>query len=317
MLETKLYIGPMTKNVTDAIIKFTNENNINIGLIPSRRQIEYNGGYVGWNTNEFVNYVRGKSDNIILERDHSGAGQGEEFDDGFISQKHDALNNFDIIHIDPWKTFKNYKAGLKETIDNILSIYNINKNCKFEVGTEEAIRKFEVEEFDMFITELKRELGKVFDNVIYGVIQSGTRLLETKNIGNFDVNKCKEMSDICHNHGILSKEHNGDYLSKEDIKLRFNNGLNAINIAPEYGVFETNLILEKINEDQFNEIYEVCYNSNKWIKWVDNNFKPEENKEQLIKICGHYVNNELKTISNIDDEYIINEIVKKIKYFYE
>ena len=27
----------------------------------------------------------------------------------------------------------------------------------------------------------------------------------------------------------------------------------------------------------------------KWVKWVSKDFKPEENKEKLINICGHYV----------------------------
>ena len=42
----KYYIGPMTKNVVDAIIEFCDETNNNIGLIPSRRQVEFDGGYV-------------------------------------------------------------------------------------------------------------------------------------------------------------------------------------------------------------------------------------------------------------------------------
>jgi hypothetical protein len=47
----KYYIGPMSKNVVDCVIK---QSKHSIGLIPSRRQIDYSGGYVNeWNTEKF------------------------------------------------------------------------------------------------------------------------------------------------------------------------------------------------------------------------------------------------------------------------
>ena len=50
----KYFIGPMSKNVVDAIIEFDGD----FGFIPSRRQVDYNGGYVnGWTTGEFATYV--------------------------------------------------------------------------------------------------------------------------------------------------------------------------------------------------------------------------------------------------------------------
>ena len=58
----KLFIGPMTKNVVDTIIKFCDVENQSIGLIPSRRQIEYDGGYVNnWATYQFTAYVKERS----------------------------------------------------------------------------------------------------------------------------------------------------------------------------------------------------------------------------------------------------------------
>ena len=48
----KYYIGPMSKNVVDCVIKHSQKNLI--GLIPSRRQVDYCGGYVNnWNTKQF------------------------------------------------------------------------------------------------------------------------------------------------------------------------------------------------------------------------------------------------------------------------
>ena len=82
--------------------------------------------------------------------------------------------------------------------------------------------------------------------VKYGVIQSGTKLEINSNIGNFDKKKSIEFIEICKKFNIKSKEHNGDYLSIKEIKKRFELGLSAINIAPEFGYIETKCILEEI-----------------------------------------------------------------------
>ena len=48
----KYYIGPMSKNVVDCVIKHGQQHSV--GLIPSRRQIDYCGGYVNnWDTESF------------------------------------------------------------------------------------------------------------------------------------------------------------------------------------------------------------------------------------------------------------------------
>ena len=81
MNNVKYFIGPMTKNVVDAILEFSEETENVIGFIPSRRQVEYDGGYVNnWTTKEFSEYVNGR---LPIKRDHSGPGQGYTDDDGF------------------------------------------------------------------------------------------------------------------------------------------------------------------------------------------------------------------------------------------
>ena len=53
-MNIKFFIGPMSKNVVDSIIEFQKSTNHKIGLIPSRRQIEFNGGYCNnWTTKNF------------------------------------------------------------------------------------------------------------------------------------------------------------------------------------------------------------------------------------------------------------------------
>jgi hypothetical protein len=290
----KIFIGPMSKNIVDSIIEYSNKNNTPIGLIPSRRQVEFNGGYVNnWTTKDFCSYVKEKSNNILLVRDHCGPLQGYLEDDGMESFDDDC-KYFDIIHIDVWKKYKKYEDGLNATIDFINRGFKNNPNLYYEVGTEEAIRPFTVEELDRLLTDLKTQLEpEVFSKIKYCVIQSGTALKGNTNIGSYNNQKLKDMVAMVAKHNLISKEHNGDYLTNELLCDKFKNGLDSINIAPEFGQIETKVILNEIlesnNQILFDEFYKICFESNRWVKWVDNDFKPEENKKEIINICGHYV----------------------------
>lgn len=300
----KIYVGPMSKNIVDAIKEFSNETGNKIGLIPSRRQVEYNGGYVNnWNTKDFSKHAK----NLFLKRDHAGPGQGYVDDDGFDSLKNDC-KYFNMIHIDPWKKYSSFDKGLEWTVKMIKYCHSINPKLEYEVGTEESIKKFEVEELDIFLFELKKHLTtQQFNKIKYIVIQSGTSLKENTNTGKYDKNRLKSMIKIAEKYNLLSKEHNGDYIPVECIKSKFELGLDAINIAPEFGLIET---LSYIEEGiDINEFWKICYDSKRWIKWINKDFDPINQKLDLIKICGHYVfsTKEFKKIKpNIDQKIKLN-----------
>tara|TARA_Y100000593_G_C4307212_1_gene336373 strand:+ start:1327 stop:2322 length:996 start_codon:yes stop_codon:yes gene_type:complete len=294
---SKLFIGPMSKNIVDTVMEYCDENKVKIGLLPSRRQIEFDGGYVNnWRTHDFINYAS-KSKNVILQRDHAGPMQGKKPDDGVESLILDATFGFDYLHIDPWKQHIGLDEGIEKTIELIKVCDRVNPECFYEIGTEQAIRPYTPEELETIIVSVKEGLGEnLFNKVIYAVIQGGTGIEGTRNIGKFDTSKCKQMIDICRKHGLKSKEHNGDYLTPDDIKKRFKLGLSAINIAPEFGVIETQCILEEIlnhfDEKSLNKFYKLCYDSEKWVKWLPSSINcctNEMKKHVIIRTSGHYV----------------------------
>lgn len=321
MSESRFFIGPMSKNIVDAIIEWSNKTGNKIGLIPSRRQVEYDGGYVNnWTTDEFSYYVKSKSKNIILQRDHAGPDQGKILDEGIHSAKIDCWN-FDLMHVDPWKRFPKYAEGLKATAELIEYCYKINPHLEFEVGTEEAIRRFEVDELEDFLEDLRFYLKEdLFQKIKYLVVQSGTSLKGTEQTGKFNPDRLINMVILCKKYGLLSKEHNGDYLSDELIKEKFSLGLDAINIAPEFGLIETetylhfikNVKIFRADHHLFNNFFEICYASKKWEKWVNKDFKPFDQKEELIKICGHYVLSDPLFIGQIKVHFPdIDDVVKE------
>lgn len=325
MTDYKYGIGPMSKNVVDSCIEFVNKNNKKLILIPSRRQIDYDSGYVNfWTTETFSKYVKNSTDNILLKRDHGGPSQGAILDDGLISLSNDCMY-MDAIHIDPWKEAKAFIDGCVNTVKLIKYCYKLNKSLLYEVGTEEAIYKYESGQLNELLSYLKTHLsGEEFNNIKFAVIQSGTSLKETHNTGSYDSRRLIEMISVCSSFGLISKEHNGDYLPVNLIREKFMNGLDSINIAPEFGRIETMTYIDQIkNTALFDIFFDICYKSNKWKKWVNADFNPLTRKLELIQICGHYVlsypefNTSIKQKLRIDiDQLIKYNITEKLNELY-
>lgn len=289
--EIKFFIGPMSENVVNSVIKFSKNNKV--GFIPSRRQIDYSGGYVNnWNTKQFCEYVRRHNPEIFLCRDHGGENQGQIIDDGMKSFSVDC-QYLDLIHIDCFKICENIQQAAKKTKTIIQKLWNINPNVFYEVGTEEAIFKYEPEDLKIFLGYLEKTLTKEqFNRIKYAVVQSGTGLnLPTRtNVGYFNRNRLLKFIDVVKTFNLLSKEHNGDYLIDSfDVKTRFELGLDAINIAPEFGQVESEYYLNVCKQDKtlFDKLYKICYNSGKWKKWIID--VKTLSKEQLIMTCCHYI----------------------------
>lgn len=298
-MNCKLYIGCVSRNTIDSTIEYCNENNVHLGLIPSRRQVDFDGGYIGFTNKSLFEYVKNNTNNVILERDHGGPSQGKILDDGLISLNDDC-QYYDIIHIDPWKKYSSFEEGMLCTKFLIERCLNNNKNIKFEIATEQSIREFKLNELEKLIEECKDY------NLEYIVIQSGTSLKENINTGVYNKEKLTSFVKLVNKYNLKSKEHNGDYIESSLIKEKFKLGLDAINIAPEFGLIETNCYLTHIeNNDKLLDIfYQLCYDSGQWKKWVSKDFDIS-NKQKLIQICGHYVleSNTFKTEikSKIDD----------------
>jgi hypothetical protein len=186
-------------------------------------------------------------------------------------------SGFDLIHLDPWNRSNFFDAAEMTNRWMAPSVY-------YEVGTEEAIYPSDADELDDFLWKLDKNL------IIYAVVQSGAKLQNGANVGSYDETKLKETIEVCKSHGLLSKEHNGDYLDNEVIKRKFELGLDAINIAPEFGTIESNVIWSALNDEGKDKFYRLCLSSLAWRKWVayDFNFS---NRRALVGICGHYVFN--------------------------
>lgn len=313
----------MSKNVVCALIEFCADTNTEekFGFIPSRRQIECSilgGGYVNsWTTKDFVKYVRSKS-KLMIQRDHAGIYQGLiPCLDATISLDEDIDSKLDLIHIDPWKAVKNIQEAIKHTVGLIRYCELLSKNNYYEIGTEEAIFQYQPKELDEFVFGVKKELGTIFDKVVFVVVQSGTNVKGLSNVGIFDTNRCKEMNDICRQFGKFSKEHNSDYLSNEELLKRIENGVDCLNIAPEMGSIESITFVDELIKNSLFSVLDdfkrLCIDSNKWVKWTEGKRLSDDD---IVKICGHYQFSHPKFLSlkkqlDYDFDLVAKENIKK------
>jgi hypothetical protein len=299
----------MSKNIVDAVCEM--DSNV-FGFAVTRRQIDYDGGYVnGWNTKSFYEYVKSKNSKIIIERDHGGPLQGQIKDDGLTSYKED-LNYFDIIHLDPWKSTQSISEGLTLTTSTLLELWQINPNVKYEVLTEAAIMQFDYKDYNAILSNIRFFSGNAFNSIEYIVVQSGVHidLVGRKNTNKFLAESVRNVVYVCKEYGKKVKEHNGDYLTKEEKDLRFDAGIDAINIGPELAQLETEIYLEHMTDLEKNKFYEVCVASNKWQRWATSEFDLN-NREMVIRVCGHYNYDKLpleKDISNIIKDTIKHKL---------
>jgi hypothetical protein len=289
-LVPKIFFGPMSKIAVDCLVKITEESEVNIGLLPSRRQIEsgkISPGYVNnWTTEAFVDYLDGR---ITVMRDHAGPGQGLLYDDGKASIMADIECGISLIHIDPWKCCNSIEEAVDKTSDLMEFSADISKDVMFEVGTEESISPIKSTELSYFLELLKKKTGDLFSRVVFCVVQSGTSIKENKNIGVFNHKRSKAMCDIVRSHGLLAKEHNSDYLTASDFYLRKSSGVDAFNIAPELGVLQTATVLQNLDKfqliDEKKSFLEACNASGKWKKWTN---RSNLSLEEISILSGHY-----------------------------
>lgn len=324
---TLLGVGPMSLNCVDAAVELANEYEVLIPLIASRRQIdadEFGGGYVNqWTTEEFASYVtkKDKKGKILLARDHGGPWQSDlerkqnlGLRDAMESAKHsykaDIKAGFKILHIDPSIDIHG-RPDIDEVLDRIFELYEycwgeaqkVNSEIIFEIGTEEQTGSTNSqEELDYTLNSMFRFCKKYhLPNPSFVVIQSGTKVMEMRNVGSFDspVRVSEEipseiqlpkMIEICNRYGIFMKEHNTDYLSDEALQWHPRMGIHAANVAPEFGVCESRALVNILSDYGLNDLVDkflsLSYESKKWEKWMLPETKASDREKALI--AGHY-----------------------------
>jgi tagatose-6-phosphate kinase len=325
---TLLGVGPMSLNCVDAAIELANDNSVPIQMIASRRQVdseEFGGGYVNnWTTSQFADYVgaKDKKGMILLARDHGGPWQNTvEIDQSLglrramesakVSFRADLEAGFQVLHLDPSIDIHD-SPDADEVLERLFELMEfcwseartLRRDVVFEIGTEEQSGSTNSPEELIYTLESVHEfcVKNRIPDPCFVVIQAGTRVMETRNVGSFDspVRVANElpaeiqvprMIEICERFGVFMKGHNTDYLSDEALKWHPRLGIHAANVAPEFGVAETRGLVDILRSnglDRYADRFlQLSLDSCKWAKWM----LPATNASDVDRaiIAGHYV----------------------------
>ncbi len=339
---THIGVGPMSYNLLRAALELAKEKDFPLILIASRNQVDSDalgGGYVcSFDQKRFVESTAKIADEIGFDglcyfcRDHGGPWQrdaernnklpvDEAMDIAVRSYLDDAEAGFDLLHIDPTKDphcgegVVPLDVVLERTITLIERIEEerVKKGWKelaYEVGTEETLGGLiDPTVFENFIKELKVALEKKgLPMPLFVVGQTGTLTRLTSNVGHYDTPTATNLSNITHKYGTGLKEHNGDYLCNEILLEHPVIGLDAMNVAPEFGLVETEALLDLCSiEEKFLApaeqsnlravLAEHAVKGERWRKWmvgekrtapIEEIMKDEENVKLITSMCGHY-----------------------------
>lgn len=341
-----LGIGPMSELSIRAAIELAAENDFPPMLIASRNQIDSDasgGGYVLCRTQRGLRTVvqetlrsSGYRGPVFLCRDHGGPWQRDDeyryalpAEIAMALAKHsyleDLLNGFNLIHIDPTKD-----PGLPSplppalVIDRSIELIAFIERerqarglppVSYEVGTDEISGWIlDPGSFRGFISDLVAGLeARGLPRPAFIVGQTGTLVRMDRNLGRTNLQAAGELAAIAREFGILFKEHNADYLSGPCLDGHPEVGISASNVAPEFGLVETDALLDLAaqereacrtcgadapGESRFAEVLEQeVLRQHRWRKWL----LPEQAEydearlladrtvvTDLMRVCGHY-----------------------------
>ena len=326
--QTQLGIGPMSRACVDAVIELANEHRLPLMLIASRRQVEcgdQGGGYVnGWTTETFSRYVRERDHGgfVLHCRDHGGPWQNypevvermslaEAMESAKTSLAEDIRCGFDILHLDPSVAL----LGSMSPGDVFAALQELYLFCDaearragrdvaFEVGREEQTGQVQpADEVESLLREIERFCANQFlPRPLFVVAQMGTLVKETYNVGGFALagedanltsleNQVKAITAVTRRYGVWIKEHNADYLPAAILRRRPSLGIGALNIAPELGVAETEVLLQICRDLGLLAVEErflaLAFHSHKWEKWLLPDTTATDRDKAVL--AGHYV----------------------------
>ena len=351
---TLLGIGPMSESLIRASFELAKEKDFPLMFIASRNQVDsdqFGAGYVnGWNQERFINDIRKVANEIDFDglyyfcRDHGGPWQRDEerrehleeneaMQKGKDSYFDDIKSGFDLLMIDPTKdpfqigkvipleTVIERTVNLIEYCENARKDLNI-KDISYEVGTEETNGGLtSTETYEVFINKLNKKLDeRNLPHPIFIVGQTGTLVRKSEQVGSFNYHNAVDLSKMAIKYNVGVKEHNGDYMTYEDLIKHLPAQVTATNVAPEFGTVETEAILKLVELEKFaldeglldsvSNITELmkknAIESRRWEKWLSEEQASKTNDEvfadvtlakEILDLGGHYTFNidEVKT----------------------
>lgn len=287
---SRLGVGPMSRQIVEAVYSYSQERSVPLMLIASKNQVDYERGYV-FHTREYRAYLDGMrarypAAKVYVCRDHCGPGHNSIFDlaDTYRTIEADLEGGFDLIHVDFCFLRGSYEDILSESKKAVEYVQRKSPRTLIEVGTDENSG---VRVEDVLRAEEQMGYFASFCQPHFFVSQTGSLIKEIGQEGIFHSDHVSKLRFLADKYGVGLKEHNADYLSAGEIHKR-RDLVDAVNVAPQLGVLQTKLTLYKVALYGLDSrgFLDVAYRSRKWEKWLSRS--DAQDKFLCSIIAGHY-----------------------------
>lgn len=285
-MDYKLGFGPMSDIIVDILLDYARDKHRPLMIIASRNQVDADSGYVMTTRTLQEKYNRKFSPDVMLCRDHCGPffldservlSETQALEATKYTIANDIENGFGLIHIDTSRCNNPYKSA-EELVNFTLGL---KPNVYLEFGTEENVGV--AAGVKKYMEDVK--FACQYPNTKFVVAQTGSLTYEDRQAGTFEFDSVRHLVEYADTHNIGLKEHNADYLTSEQLRMRRQAGVHACNIAPQLGVLQTQAIIKLA--DYYNvstyEFRQTVLESMKWAKWTQSN-----DVDLRVKVAGHY-----------------------------
>lgn len=311
----KLGVGPMSKEIVELCLTYSHMHDYPIMIIASRNQADYDSGYA-MNTKKLAelvfNHEHYDQNRILLCRDHCGPYFSDidknlelevALDRCIKTIEMDIQTNFDLIHIDVSRIESSKQQQAAEYMFS--RAMELNPNIMFEFGTEDNTGNT-VETLNMLSVQL--EYVKPWKNNLHYIVSQTGSLTKQTQVGTFNVEQTKKLIDVVHQNGYMFKEHNADYLTLDQVKLRKLTGVDALNIAPQLGTIASSVLYD-LGKDttELAKFMDVVLESGYYKKWCTE--EVDNDRDRFVSsahyLFEHSACKELKQVINMEQYKIL------------
>lgn len=293
MINARLGFGPMSSEAIEAIFRYSQRHERELMLVTSKNQIDYAGGYVNnWCTREYSEFLavmrrQYPGSNVKTCRDHCGPGFNGRLDiqDTYRTIEADLEAGFSLIHIDFCHQSEHRTEQMAASRKAIEYCLELDPSTLLEVGTDDT----NISTPSASMDELREEVAYFADfcRPVFYVVNTGALVKETRQVGVFNKGFAHEAAALIERFGFRLKEHQGDYLSSDDLVQR-KGIVGAMNVAPQLGAVQTSTVLHEclrhgVEADQL--VAEV-FAKGRWKKWMLEGSLPDP--RYCTRIAGHY-----------------------------
>jgi hypothetical protein len=239
-----------------------------------------------------------------------------------VSLEEDLRGGFNYLHIDPTKCPHPFSQGelADWTLELIAHCEKVRGSLgippvDYEIGAEDIRGGITSEQsFAAFLEGVTAGLARAgLPRPTCIVGQTGTLTRLDRNVGRFDREQTARLAAVAARFGVGLKEHNGDYLSAASCRVHPELGVTGMNVAPEFGLVETDALLalevleQKLGREGWlpesersglaGTLRELTFTRAPWDKWLTPEMKarqPEELERDeaarllITRVCGHY-----------------------------